>query len=129
MVRLHRGHDPDGFEPRIVGRPQVLGELCFALLLLALSRPVLSRAALFLVPLLLAFWANAHGSFPIGFVLLGTFLAGRVLQTAWNVERNKPRSALRALRFALHSERRLAIALLLSIAAVALLNPAASCGR
>jgi hypothetical protein len=104
-------------------RPQVLGELAFAALLLALSRPVLSRRALVGVPLVMVFWANAHGSFPIGFVLLGTFLAGRVLQAAWNVERNKPRSALRALRFALHSERRLAIALLLSIAAVALLNP------
>src|SRR5262249_53371932 len=81
-------------------RPQVLGELAFAALLLALSRPVLSRRALVGVPLVMVFWANAHGSFPIGFVLLGTFLVGRILLAAWNVERNKPRSALRALRFA-----------------------------
>jgi len=104
-------------------RPQILGELAFAALLLALSRPVLSRRALAGVPLVMVFWANAHGSFPIGFVLLGTFLAGRVLQAMRNAARNTPRSSLRALRFALHFERRLAIALLLSIAAVALLNP------
>jgi hypothetical protein len=60
-----------------VHRPQAFGELFFALLLLAPSRPVLSRAALVFIPLVLVLWANCHGSFPMGFVLLGAFVAGR----------------------------------------------------
>ncbi len=69
-------------------RPQVLGELAFAALLLALSRPILSRRALFLVPVVIMLWANCHGTFPLGFVLLGIFLAGRVVEVVsgqWSV--------------------------------------------
>src|SRR5262249_19218901 len=43
-------------------RPQVVGELLFALVLLTLSRPVLSNRALCLLPLLFVFWANWHAS-------------------------------------------------------------------
>lgn len=72
-------------------RPQILGELFFAALLLALSRPVLSRRALWLVPPVFLLWVNSHGSFPIGFVLLGTALLGQMLsasQESWRQARN-----------------------------------------
>jgi hypothetical protein len=58
-------------------RPQVLGELCFAALLLALSRPVLSRRAMCLLPPLFVLWANAHASFVVGFLFLGAMSAGK----------------------------------------------------
>ncbi len=101
-----------------VMRPQALGELCFALLLLALSRPVLSRLALVGLPLLLAVWANAHGSFPSGLALLGLFLAGRVVSASCAAGSLNLRRALADTQV-----RRLLLALLLSTAAVACLNP------
>src|SRR5262249_57328901 len=61
-------------------RPQVFGEFFFACLLLALSRPLLSRRAFVLVPLLLVVWANSHGSWVIGLVLLAVFLLGRAVE-------------------------------------------------
>src|SRR5262249_15623530 len=61
-------------------RPQVVGELFFAAVLLALSRPLLSRRALVFVPLATVLWTNSHGSFPMGFVLLVMALAARAWQ-------------------------------------------------
>ena len=61
-------------------RPQILGELGFAAVLFALSRPILSRWALLGVPLVFLIWANCHGSFLMGFVLLGAALVGRVVE-------------------------------------------------
>jgi hypothetical protein len=63
-------------------RPQILGELFFAAVLLALSRPLLSGRALVGVPLTFALWANCHGSFAMGFILLGVALLGRAIQVA-----------------------------------------------
>jgi hypothetical protein len=86
--------------------------------LLALSRPVLSRLALVGLPLLLALWANAHGSYPSGLILLGLFLAGRVVSACWSAGSLNPLRALGDVQ-----ARRLLLALLLSAAAVACLNP------
>ncbi len=97
-----------------VHRPQAFGELFFALLLLALSRPVLSRAALVFIPLVLVLWANCHGSFPMGFVLLGAFVAGRGIEVIWSGWSNLWRDA---------ALRRLVLALLFSLVAVTILNP------
>jgi hypothetical protein len=99
-------------------RPQVLGELCFAVLLLALSRPVPARAALFLIPLLLALWANTHGSYAIGLVLLAGVLLARLADVAWNERTLRPRHLLADAR-----ARRLLICLAGSVLAVGLLNP------
>ncbi|HEY7328198.1 MAG TPA: hypothetical protein VH592_11180 [Gemmataceae bacterium] len=60
-------------------RPQAFGEMLFAALLLALSRSVLSRRALVLIPVGFVLWANLHGSYAVGLVLLGVFFLGRVL--------------------------------------------------
>jgi hypothetical protein len=99
-------------------RPQVLGELAFAILLLTLSRPILSRPALLGVPLVMVLWANAHGSFPMGFALLGAALAGQCIRVLLHARWG----GLRSLGID-PQVRRLAASLLLSLAAVALLNP------
>ena len=117
-----------------IHRPQVLGELGFALVLLALSRPLLTSRAVILVPLVLAVWANCHGSFPMGFVLLGAFAVGRAIEVAsghWLGARAAKASRslaanLRLLATALVHDpqlRRLLLTLALGLAAVALLNP------
>lgn len=88
-------------------RPQALGELGFALLLLALSRPAMSWWAVAWVPFVVAVWANCHGSFPMGLVLIGAFAAGR----AWDVlagpggggETSGAGGAVRSTRYAVGS--------------------------
>jgi hypothetical protein len=99
-------------------RPQVLSELFFALVLLALSRPVLSKRSLVLLPLLFALWANVHGSWAIGLVLLAACLVGRSAEVSWS-SGWQPRRVLADAQV-----RRLLPTLLLSVTAVALLNPA-----
>jgi hypothetical protein len=98
-------------------RPQIVGELFFAGLLAALSRPVLSGGALLALPLLMVVWANAHGSFTIGLALLGLCLAGRVLDvfaaSIWD-----PRAVWSDPQI-----RRLLIILVTSALAIAILNP------
>lgn len=98
-------------------RPQVIGELFFAALLLAVSRPVMTRRALILTPLLLTVWANAHASFAVGLVLLAILIVGRSLESArdnhWSL-----RAVLADPRV-----RRPAAALLLSTLLVAAANP------
>jgi hypothetical protein len=106
-------------------RPQVLGELGFAALLVALSRPVLSRRALVLIPAVLVLWANCHGSFPVGFILLGVACAGQALEVAlrqWSESGFGLRGTFRALA-ADQQTRRLVSAIVLALAAVAVLNP------
>ena len=104
--------------PLGVQRPQVIGEVFFACLLLALSRPVLSRRALFLIPFCMVLWANMHGAFLIGLVLLGGCLAGRVVEAALSAGESRFRQMLYDPQL-----RRLAAALLASVAAISLLNP------
>jgi hypothetical protein len=64
-------------------RPQIVGELGFAVVLLALSRPVLSRRAVILLPLVFLVWVNCHTTVLMGMVLLGAAAAGRFLEIAW----------------------------------------------
>lgn len=99
-------------------RPQVVGEVFFAVLLWALSRPVPSARALIGVPLLLAVWTNTHGSFVIGLVLLAGFLLGRILEAGTGANGWSIRAAGRDA-----GVRRLALLFVLSIAACGLLNP------
>ena len=99
-------------------RPQQIGELFFAALLLVLSRPLLSRRALLLVPLGCVLWANMHGSYLMGLALLGVFFLGRLVEAAgaqgtwrWRAAAQDPQA------------RRLLLVGLLSAAAIAVLNP------
>lgn len=61
----------------MVIRPQLAGLLAFVVLLVlpATMRP--RRSHWIAVPVLFALWANLHGSFPVGLVLLACFAAGR----------------------------------------------------
>jgi hypothetical protein len=102
----------------VILRPQVLGEFFFACLLLPLSRPALSNRALVLVPLLLAVWANCHGSWAVGLILLAAFAFGRSVEACRAARSCSPRAAL-----ANGGVRRLLLALATSAAAVAVLNP------
>lgn len=99
-------------------RPQAVGLVFFAALLLALSRPVLSRRAVVLVPLLVVVWANAHGSFAVGLALVGICLAGRAVEACREARSWDPRRAWGDAQV-----RRLSLVLLTSTAAAALLNP------
>jgi hypothetical protein len=66
-----------------IERPQVFGEVFFALLLWLVSGPLLARWCVVGIPLLVVVWANAHGSFLVGFVLLGAVCMGRIVEAAW----------------------------------------------
>jgi hypothetical protein len=96
-----------------VFRPQTFAQLGFAVLLLPLSRPVLSRRALLLIPLLLVIWANGHGSYVVAFALLATILAGRLIEVV--TEQNAPWNDPQTLR--------LSAVLAITLIAVGLLNP------
>jgi hypothetical protein len=111
-------------------RPQILGELAFAAVLLPLSRPVLSRRALVLVPLVFLIWANCHGSFAMGFILLGAIAVGRAIEVVWGEDRSLAAlwAALRSPRASLHALladtqfRRLTALVVLSVLAT-MINP------
>ncbi len=79
-------------------RPEIFGSLCFALVLWIVVRErqrsdsgeVTRRATLsawgswIAVALIFAAWANLHGSFVVGFAVLGCHFAGRVLEVLGN---------------------------------------------
>ncbi len=88
------------FTRHAVIRPEIFGTLCFACLLWLIVRadPGDSDAAtdtrsdervpwgLWLgIPVLFAIWANLHGSFVVGFAVLGSFFLGRSLQVVWQI--------------------------------------------
>jgi hypothetical protein len=78
--------------PVVIGRlrTELFGLVCFAGVLAALSRPIVSRRAFIVVPLLFVLWANSHGSFPLGLLLVTVCFFGRIVETRAN--------PLRALR-------------------------------
>lgn len=65
-------------------RPLFLGLLAFLALVWIVEVPdgPLGRHALASVPVLMALWANVHGTFALGFLYLGLHLAGRWLDGA-----------------------------------------------
>lgn len=68
----------------LVLRPQIWSWLPFVLFYLSLARlgeGSRCRAALLMLPSLMAFWVNAHGAFILGPILLLLFLAGGALET------------------------------------------------
>jgi hypothetical protein len=65
-------------------RPQTFSLLLFVVLYDLLDRARADRRWLVLPPLLLALWANLHGAFPAGLMLLGCFL----LASAWRAWRS-----------------------------------------
>jgi hypothetical protein len=63
-----------GLMQLFIVRPQTFSFLLFALLLTSLELSERRRGWLLAAPATLALWANMHGAFPIGFVLIGTFV-------------------------------------------------------
>ena len=67
------------------------GWLCLAALLLVLDRFERTGKALWMLPLIFALWINLHGSWVLGFVVLGTYIvcgllkidSGRVITNHW----------------------------------------------
>jgi hypothetical protein len=60
-------------------RPQLVGLLCFCVLLHRLTALRATTADWWLVPGLHLAWANLHGSFVMGLALLAAFVAGRAI--------------------------------------------------
>ena len=73
-----------------------------------------SRQLLVLLPLLMALWANLHGAFIVGFVLIGVYLAGAVVN--WVRSTGEQRPALRQRVTTLS-------ALMIACSLASLLNP------
>ncbi len=87
-----------GWNRTATARPEMIGALCFAILLWLLVRDRVADAGeaskvsprrgtrweLWVgIPVLLAVWANLHGSFVCGLLLLGCWAAGAIWETAW----------------------------------------------
>lgn len=88
-----------GFSRHAIIRPEIFGGLAFALLLYVLVRldPWRSRAHAFeqkagdywprwlwvAIPVLFTLWANLHGSYAVGLIVLGCHTGGRMLEAVW----------------------------------------------
>ncbi len=62
-----------GLAPTLLIRPQTVSMLLFASMLYVLLQADQKPRTLCVAPLLMALWANVHGAFPIGLVLIGCF--------------------------------------------------------
>ena len=63
-------------------RPQLAGMMCFTILLTLVTSRHRRPWHWFAVPMLFTAWANLHGSFFVGFVLLAGLAAGRAIDLA-----------------------------------------------
>lgn len=99
-------------------RPQVIGEVGAATVLLALALPTVPRRFTFTLPLLMVVWANAHGSFLMGLALLGIGCAGRIVEFIWKNGTVSPQAIWKD-----DSCRRWFLVVVISISAIALQNP------
>ena len=95
-----------GFSRHAIIRPEIFGMLCLSVLLWLVVRiePWRSRAAAFktddvagrpdvaprvpiwmwfAIPLLFVFWANAHGSYAVGLIVLACHAVGRLVEVLW----------------------------------------------
>ncbi|MDE3104881.1 MAG: hypothetical protein KGK08_06880 [Acidobacteriota bacterium] len=68
------------FGPRTI----LFGWLCMAAVMLILWRFTLRGSApLYLIPVIFLLWVNLHGSWLVGLVVCGIFVAGRLVQGSW----------------------------------------------
>jgi hypothetical protein len=79
-------------------RPQSFSLLLFVLLLGVLEASRRDRRWLVLPPLMMALWANLHGGFAIGLLLIGAFTAGTGLEWLATLTRKHRRIATEAAR-------------------------------
>ncbi len=67
------------FGPRV----QHFGWLCFVALMIILDRFERTGKGLWTMPLVFAVWVNLHGSWILGFVVLGIHIAGGLIEGEW----------------------------------------------
>lgn len=103
------------FQQLMIVRPQLAGMVCFMAVLMLATSSTWRKWYVWTIPVLFAVWANVHGSFVVGLMLLGALLIGR----GADVFR---RSRNLGMVFAERKTRGLLYALELSALAV-LLNP------
>jgi hypothetical protein len=63
----------------LIVRPQLAALVCFTCLFALVTAKRPGRAGFFVMPVLFALWANLHGSFVVGFVVIAGFAAGRAV--------------------------------------------------
>jgi hypothetical protein len=63
----------------LIVRPQLAALVCFTCLFALLSARRLRPVCFLVVPILFGLWANLHGSFVVGFVMIAGFAAGRAV--------------------------------------------------
>lgn len=68
----------------LIIRPQTFSLLLFVLLYAVLEFSDRRPRLLIVAPFLIALWANLHGGFPIGLVLIGAFLLTAGIETMWD---------------------------------------------
>jgi hypothetical protein len=95
-------------------RPQLAGLACFTGLLALLHDPRPSWWRMVLVGVVMAAWANLHGSFVIGWLLLATHLIGRVID---RIARTRRRGAWRHDRQLAHRLRQATLGVLVPLVA------------
>ncbi|HVJ68228.1 MAG TPA: hypothetical protein VM510_09605 [Caulifigura sp.] len=66
------------YQQLIIARPQLAGMVCFAVVFAILTSPRWRTWYWVAIPATFALWANLHGSFPIGLILLACFVVGRM---------------------------------------------------
>ena len=99
----------------IIVRPQLAGFLFFSVLLSVLLRREWKRSNWWLLPAMFALWANMHGSFAVGLVVLACFAAGRAFDVLGRT---------RSLRGLFHDRKLRRLVLVTELAAAAtLINP------
>jgi len=64
-------------------RPQLAGMVCFVALIVLTTGKRWKPLQAGLIALVFVFWANLHGSFPIGLGYLGLLTLGRALEVGW----------------------------------------------
>jgi hypothetical protein len=69
-------------------RPQTYSMLLFVALYGVLELSLTRRAWLLLAPPILALWANLHGGFPIGLILVGCYLMAAAWDAVWTRRRS-----------------------------------------
>lgn len=63
-----------------VQRPQAFGLFFFTAIIYALSSPTLSKRAIIWLPTMFLLWANLHGTFMAGLLVLGLHTIGRAIE-------------------------------------------------
>ncbi|MDG1895508.1 MAG: hypothetical protein P8J37_11400 [Fuerstiella sp.] len=100
----------------LIIRPQSVGVALFSIVLALLTTGgVRKRLSWFALPLIFAVWANCHGSFAMGLLLMGLFIVGRVVDVFVRT---------RSITQAIQNRQTIRLVLMTQLcAAAALLNP------